>query len=329
MGARYYAPWLARWTSADPAGFGDGTNRYQYARCNPIVFVDRDGREIEAYVTTSGRPGNQADALFLGIAAHRLIGWSYQHPSNVPDINERVYLNVVPIKTILDDSKIGDSSKLTKAEGNLKPDITNTSIYEVFEIKPYTLQKTGHDEVLEYQRALNKTTDDDEHFDLGSKHFAGHLAVKFAGGKFVWDLQWWTPEPGVTLYRWRRLNLKDKDAENKDAIKRAYENDNWIEVPDDELQRYGEQVSKSIEAYLGTSDRAEAVEGIANGFIDLVGNSATGFIMGSMSQGLSGKVAPAAAPAAPAPAKPLAPIVPLRPPAPPQAAPAPVFKKAA
>jgi RHS repeat-associated protein len=42
-GARYYAPWLARWTAADPAGFVDGTNLYNYARDNPITGVDRNG----------------------------------------------------------------------------------------------------------------------------------------------------------------------------------------------------------------------------------------------------------------------------------------------
>src|SRR5262249_32076136 len=29
-GARYYAPWLARWTSCDPAGLSDGPNLYVY-----------------------------------------------------------------------------------------------------------------------------------------------------------------------------------------------------------------------------------------------------------------------------------------------------------
>jgi RHS repeat-associated protein len=42
-GARYYAPWLARWTSADPAGTADGLDVYLYARCNPIRFRDPTG----------------------------------------------------------------------------------------------------------------------------------------------------------------------------------------------------------------------------------------------------------------------------------------------
>jgi RHS repeat-associated protein len=44
-GARYYAAWLGRWTSADPAGFVDGVNLYRYGRNNPIGFLDPDGRE--------------------------------------------------------------------------------------------------------------------------------------------------------------------------------------------------------------------------------------------------------------------------------------------
>ena len=35
-GARYYAPWLGRWMSRDPAGLVDGTNLYAYARNNPL-----------------------------------------------------------------------------------------------------------------------------------------------------------------------------------------------------------------------------------------------------------------------------------------------------
>jgi RHS repeat-associated protein len=42
-GARYYAPWLGRWMSPDPAGLIDGPNRYSYARNNPIRLVDPDG----------------------------------------------------------------------------------------------------------------------------------------------------------------------------------------------------------------------------------------------------------------------------------------------
>jgi len=42
-GARYYAPWLARWTSCDPAGPVDGPNLYAFARNSPTTFRDPTG----------------------------------------------------------------------------------------------------------------------------------------------------------------------------------------------------------------------------------------------------------------------------------------------
>ncbi len=44
-GARYYAPWLGRWMSVDPAGFVDGVNGYAYVRDNPVVLSDPSGRQ--------------------------------------------------------------------------------------------------------------------------------------------------------------------------------------------------------------------------------------------------------------------------------------------
>lgn len=42
-GARYYAPWLGRWTSPDPAGMVDGLNLYVFVSGNPLSYVDRLG----------------------------------------------------------------------------------------------------------------------------------------------------------------------------------------------------------------------------------------------------------------------------------------------
>jgi len=45
-GARYYAPWLGRWTRCDPGGLSDSPNLYQYALLNPVVFSDPDGSTV-------------------------------------------------------------------------------------------------------------------------------------------------------------------------------------------------------------------------------------------------------------------------------------------
>lgn len=42
-GARYYAPWLCRWTSVDPAGLLDGLDPYVYVRNNPVSLSDPTG----------------------------------------------------------------------------------------------------------------------------------------------------------------------------------------------------------------------------------------------------------------------------------------------
>jgi RHS repeat-associated protein len=49
-GARYYAPWLGTWTSADPIGFKDGVNLYGYVKNNPTNAIDLNGMQ-------SGEPG--------------------------------------------------------------------------------------------------------------------------------------------------------------------------------------------------------------------------------------------------------------------------------
>ncbi|RAL19961.1 hypothetical protein DL240_19490, partial [Lujinxingia litoralis] len=46
-GARYYSPWLCRWTAPDPAGMVDGVNVYAYVRGNPVRLVDPGGMEGE------------------------------------------------------------------------------------------------------------------------------------------------------------------------------------------------------------------------------------------------------------------------------------------
>jgi RHS repeat-associated protein len=46
-GARYYAPWLARWASCDPIWIADGLNVYAYVHDNPIKLIDPTGTQSE------------------------------------------------------------------------------------------------------------------------------------------------------------------------------------------------------------------------------------------------------------------------------------------
>jgi RHS repeat-associated protein len=49
--ARHYAPWLARWGSADPIGLKGGINQFQYTDSNPIVLNDPSGTEPRNNIT--------------------------------------------------------------------------------------------------------------------------------------------------------------------------------------------------------------------------------------------------------------------------------------
>lgn len=44
FGTRYYDPEILRWTTIDPAGKLNGPNLYAYAGCDPLKYVDLDGR---------------------------------------------------------------------------------------------------------------------------------------------------------------------------------------------------------------------------------------------------------------------------------------------
>lgn len=54
-GYRYYAPWLARWISADPGDDIDGLNLYAMARGNPVSRVDGQGLQSTELVADTGR----------------------------------------------------------------------------------------------------------------------------------------------------------------------------------------------------------------------------------------------------------------------------------
>ncbi len=56
-GYRYYAPWLARWISADPGDDMDGMNLYAMARGNPIGRVDGQGLQSIDVVQRPGMLG--------------------------------------------------------------------------------------------------------------------------------------------------------------------------------------------------------------------------------------------------------------------------------
>lgn len=70
FGLRYYAPWLARWISADPAGDADGLNRFAMVSNNPVTVKDQWGlmggvEEVRSTAANAVARARQARRLFV------------------------------------------------------------------------------------------------------------------------------------------------------------------------------------------------------------------------------------------------------------------------
>src|SRR5205814_49439 len=61
-GARYYAPWLGRWTAADPIGVAGGINLYSYSASNPVRHSDPTGHQPQDHNVERLRAHGVSDA---------------------------------------------------------------------------------------------------------------------------------------------------------------------------------------------------------------------------------------------------------------------------
>jgi len=80
-GARYYAPWLGRWTSCDPSGIKDSNSLYVYVKCNPIKYVDPNGKDaaaiaegILAWIGADTAVPDPSDAVWFKWAGYAILG---------------------------------------------------------------------------------------------------------------------------------------------------------------------------------------------------------------------------------------------------------------
>jgi insecticidal toxin complex protein TccC len=96
-GFRYYAPWLQRWISPDPAGDIAGLNLYQMLGNNPVCRMDLDGR------MDSARQADSKDAK------RKLIHNVVVHLSALKLTKERVKAAIQQIKNHLDYQERGIS----------------------------------------------------------------------------------------------------------------------------------------------------------------------------------------------------------------------------
>ncbi|MFL5358099.1 hypothetical protein [Archangium sp.] len=192
---------LAGLASAEPSAPPPPTNGTVPGSRSPIC-EHLSAQALQGYKVPGRKPDSQQPfELFLGNASHVLIAYIYgtRHPTN------DVYYNTSSISSILRDRRIGNWSALSEKEGRMRPDITDVSTRELFEIKPYHEKglQEGLQEVKTYLLALNRTLQPRDVFSAG-RGFEGETLIQFSQGQYIWRLEWCTKTPGVTQYRWTR-----------------------------------------------------------------------------------------------------------------------------
>ncbi|WNG43084.1 hypothetical protein F0U60_02470 [Archangium minus] len=248
--------------SAEPSSPPDST-----ASSNrPSVCANFTTQDIQGYKVPGRKPGSQEPwELFLGNASHRLIAYIYRtrHPTNL------VFDNKVSIKTIIARTGIGDSSRLPENEHEIRPDITDISVRNVFEIKPHNEPglRDGLRKIEIYLLALNRSMSPDTQFS-GGKKFEGEVLIQFAQGQYIWRLEWCTTTPGVTQYRWTRSQ------ERFDSNAAAYNAKQWVVISEQELKQYGRSVAQAVEAMVDRRERVATLGETLGMAIDIVGEVA-------------------------------------------------------
>jgi hypothetical protein len=206
-----------------------------------LVLVAALGAQAEP--PSSKLPGRKPDSkepwsAFLGKAAHLAIGKAYsvQHPTN------RVFLDA-SLSTIVEEGKLGDPERLPEFVRLLRPDITDTRLLVLFEIKPddEESRREGREQAGRYLAALNEAVEPDKKLARGSG-FEGSLFLEFENGGALWQLSWRTPEPGVTLYRWSYRRKKPHASWKERAAQKEEE------LPREEIEQRGELAEQAIRA---------------------------------------------------------------------------------
>jgi hypothetical protein len=220
-----------------------------------LLLVAALGAQAEP--PSSMLPGRKPDSrepwgAFLGKAAHEAIGieYSLQHPSSI------VFLNTASLSIIVKEGKLGDPERLPAFVRLLRPDITDTRLLVLFEIKPddEESRREGREQAGRYLAALNEAVKPDKKL-VGGIGFEGSLFLEFENGGALWKLSWRTPEPGVALYRWS-YRRKKPNASWKERVAQKEE-----ELPREEIEQRGELAEQAIRAAYDKGERPKGFQG--------------------------------------------------------------------
>ncbi|HMY14870.1 MAG TPA: hypothetical protein PKA58_01015, partial [Polyangium sp.] len=218
--------------------------------------------------TVNGKPGNQPENLFMGIAAHNIIGTDYKtlYPTH------KVFTNTVSISAIVKEAG-GQQALLRPDEALRRPDITDMEINVVFEIKSSregSLKKAQQD-LTTNLTALNRSQPL-KLFMPGSL-FAGDRWVRFTLDMRWWRLVWNTTAPGVVQYTWTKL---DNDEVDEAKIMQGVSEGRfkWIDLTAADEDRYAEKCAEFSEAYANGAQKLFMMQVAADFAIGVIGNAA-------------------------------------------------------
>ena len=179
-GARYYACWLGRWSSADPIGVRGGLNVYEYAKGSPILHRDLSGEaptDPQRLVTEAAR---------LELAATKLNKEMKLHSKFLKDKRRQ----------------IGDLSK--RGVGRKKAEMrrlqvvieeTKDRIWELDELKE-KLKETGTELVSKLKKALKSVPPDTYRNSIQSLLQNAQEQASDALSKITWAHGGGTPSGG-------------------------------------------------------------------------------------------------------------------------------------
>ncbi len=139
-GARYYAPWLGRWTSCDPAGIVDGLCLYRYAQCNPLLLVDQSGTQSSDNIGDAGVPAGAPPQTITEPAAS-IDDSSVSNVITIPEvtiIGQPIERSTVDVPT-----QFNSSETLEYEPAGAKIDLTPGGIGEPDYISPPGDEGTG------------------------------------------------------------------------------------------------------------------------------------------------------------------------------------------
>lgn len=135
-GFRYYAPWLCRWVSPDPAGDVDGLNLFRMVRNSPLCFVDPDGHEsvipqIAHYIWLGGTLPDYARSNIVSFQAvnqdWQVNVWS-DHPARLRNNMIDQGLSETALNRI---NIVNVNNALDNAPAHLRRDLSGAYVREV------------------------------------------------------------------------------------------------------------------------------------------------------------------------------------------------------